>query len=333
MGFLRLTVFFSVAVLSGGQAFAQGLFAASCAEGVQIDLAKKKMLDSVAMDFVRTLLGPNSSAAFDDMSQTGKAATTRQQMDGMVASRIRPLGATNVTVQHTYLIGLKGKSPGRVVCGDDFTKPDGWESLAAESVPEQAHILLSADTRNNKIAFVVWLVPEQNKWKVQSFWANVSTLADKDSSQLWKMARAQQAREHNFNAALLYSAAAQTAGRGADFQLGITQSISNEMAKLAVPSEIKGQPPFFWKSGESTYKVMNVGPIAVGGKIYIMIVHEVSPWQNEAEVDGWNKELLAYFKRRFPEYSDVFAGLVGRAVERGSHRGYGTVEELPSPGK
>src|SRR5262249_5202496 len=134
---------------------------------------------------------------------------------------------------------------------------------------------------------------------------------------------------HKFNAALLYAAATQVANRGPNFQLGITQSISEDLSKLTVPSEIQGQPPFLWKDGHNTYKVLNVGPIAVGGKMYITIAHEVSPWQTDAEVDSWNKQLLGYFKKRFPEYSDVFAGLVARAMERGTDRGFGTVEELP----
>jgi hypothetical protein len=75
---------------------------------------------------------------------------------------------------------------------------------------------------------------------------------------------------------------------------------------------------------------LNVGPIAVGGKIYIMILHRVSPWESNEQVDGWNRELLQYFKQHFPEYSDVFAGLVARAVESGTNRGYGTVEQLQS---
>ena len=186
--------------------------------------------------------------------------------------------------------------------------------------------------REHKLAIAVWLVPERNGWKVQSFRANVSTLADKDSKQLWELARAQQALKHSFNAALLYAAAAQTANRGPSFQLGIMQSISNQMSSLTVPDEIKGQPPFLWKNGETTYKVATVGPMAIGGKIYVVMNHEVSPWQTNEQVDGWNKELLSYFKHRFPEYSDAFAGLVARATERGSNRGFGTVEEL-SPSK
>jgi hypothetical protein len=86
-----------------------------------------------------------------------------------------------------------------------------------------------------------------------------------------------------------------------------------------------------WKSANNTWKVLSVSPTAVAGKIYVIIVHEVHPWQTDAQVDGWNKELLTWFKRRFPEYSGVFAGLVARARESGTNRGYGTVEAPGTP--
>jgi hypothetical protein len=132
------------------------------------------------------------------------------------------------------------------------------------------------------------------------------------------------------DAALLYAAGAQVANRGPNFQMGVTQFFSQDAAKLALPSEIQGPPPFTWKNGATTYKVVNLGPIAVGGKIYVMIIHEVSPWRSDEQVDGWNKELLSFFKKRFPEYSHAFAGLVARALEHGTNRGYGTLEELPT---
>jgi hypothetical protein len=289
------------------------------------------MIDAVAADFVRTVLGPSPSAAFAIMSRSAQTEITRQQLEGQATAMVRQYQPKNLTVQHTYIIELKGASPGRVICASDLSKPDGRESMTAANVPEQAHVLLSADTRNNKLAFVVWLVPEQNNWKVQSFRWNVSALADKDSLQLLDLARAQESRGHGFNAALLFAAATQNAYRGPNFQLGVTQVILDEMSKANVPADIKGQPPFLWKNGTTTYRVTSVGPIAVGGKIYVIISHEVSPWKSEDQVDGWNKELLAYFKGRFPEYSDVFAGLVASATERGSNRGYRTVEELTAP--
>jgi hypothetical protein len=314
--------------LSSIQAFPQSPFLFSCGEDAHIGAAKRSAINSAALNFVKTILGPSPSTGFDLMSKAGQAESTSQQLGISAAAIVSQFQPANVTPQHTYVIELKGKSPGRVVCATDLSKSDGWESVAVDSVPEQAYVLLSAESLNNKLAFVVWLVPEESKWKIQGFHLNVSSLADKDSVQLWEQAHIQQARQHSFNAALLYFAAAQTADRGPNFQLGITQSISGDMSKLNLPPEIKGQPPFLWKNGEITYKVSNVGPIAVSGKIYVMIVHEVSPWQTDKQVDGWNKELLNYFKQRFPEYSDVFAGLVARAIDRGSNRGYGTVEEL-----
>jgi hypothetical protein len=262
------------------------------------------------------------------MSADGKADVSPDQLAQAVQG-IKQFEPKNPAIQHTYFVELTGKSPGNVVCAMDLTKPDGWESLAAASVPEQAHVILSAETRNNKLAFAVWLVPEQNTWKVQSFWMNVATLADKDSKDLWQLGHEQVAKKHNFNAALLYAAAGQVANRGPSIQLGITQAIREDTSKMDLPSEIQGQPPFSWKNGQVTFKVMNVGPIAIAGKMYVMIVHQVSPWQSEAQVDGWNKDLLSYFKQRFPEYSDIFSGLVARAIEEGTNRGFGTVEELP----
>jgi hypothetical protein len=198
-------------------------------------------------------------------------------------------------------------------------------------------VLLFADAINNQFALTAWLVPEQSPWKVQGYWLNVATLADKNSFQLWGLAREQQGRGHKFNASLLYAAAAQIANRGPNFQMGLAQAITQSASSLEVPSEINAAPPFSWRSNTATFKVLNVGPIAVGGKIYVIIVQEVSPWKTDAEVDGRNKQLLSFFKARFPEYSDVFSGLVARAVEHGGNRGYGTVDDLtkgsPSPAR
>src|SRR5712691_5341118 len=126
MSFLRTRVWFGIFALSTVQAFAQGPFMGSCGEDAHIDAAKKKTIDSVAMDFVQTVLGPSPSAAFDFMSKAGQAETTRQQLNGAAGAIVRQFEPKNVSLQHTYLIELKGKSPGRVVCATDFSKPDGW---------------------------------------------------------------------------------------------------------------------------------------------------------------------------------------------------------------
>lgn len=246
----KVTACFGILALCASPALSQEPFASACGEDSHIDAAKRNAIDAVAVSFVETVLGSSPSNAFDRLSKPAQEAITPQQFDA-VGQMVRKFEPKNVTLQHTYLIHLKGKSPGRIVCATDLTKPEGWESLEAEGVPEQAYVLLSADTINNKLAIAMWLIPDDKGWKIQDFRVNVSTLADKDSIQLLQLARAQQEAKHNFNAALLYSAAAQTANRGPSFQLGISQSISEEMAKFTVPDEIKGQPPFLWQNGET----------------------------------------------------------------------------------
>lgn len=327
MRLLFLGIALSVTSVS---ASAQSLFAFSCQQDSGIPSEKRTAFESVAMDFVHKLLGANPETVFDMMSEDGKRSGTREQLKSMATEMFQKMQLRDLSPMHTYLIKLKGQSPGRIVCGTNLSKPDGWESLEAANVPEQAYVLISAKTVNNLMVVSVWLVPEQGAWKVQSFWMNAASMADLDSMKLRQLAQAQQAKGHNFNAAILYTSAAQLANRGPSFQLGITQSITDDLAKLPLPSEIQGPAPFFWKDGDKTYKVLNVGPIAIGGKIYMMLVQEVPSWESDAQVDGWNRELLTYFKKRFPEYSDSFAGLVARAHERDGHRGFGTVEETPT---
>ena len=181
------------------------------------------------------------------------------------------------------------------------------------------------------MAITLFLIPEQTGWKVQGFWLNVSTLGNKDSFQLLEAARKQEQQGHNFNATVLLAAAGQLSGRGLNFQLALTDTIAQEFARLGRPAELSGEAPFLWRNGDVTWKVLNVGAIAIGGKIYLMISHEVGPIQTEDQVDGWNKQLLTYFKGRNPEYADIFDGLVASANERGTTREFRTIDEVIAP--
>jgi hypothetical protein len=302
----------------------------TCSQDGNISAPQRKAIESTATEFLQKLLGPGPEYARKMMSKAGGENVTGEQLKSLADMISQQMKPQNISLQHTYFIKLMGKSPGRAVCARDLTKPDGWESLQTADVSEQAHVLISGDTINNHLAFTVWLVREQNSWAIQSFSVNVATLADKDAMKLWQFAQEQHKLGHNFNASLYYAAATQVADRGPYFQMGIVQTISEDASTLTLPTEIKGPPPFLWKSTEKTYKVLQVGPMAIGGKIYLLLHHEVSPWQSNEQVDAWNRDFIRYIKQRFPEYSDAFAGIVIRALERGTTRGFGTVDELQS---
>ncbi len=290
----------------------------------------ERRINSAATHFVDALLREDSTAAFSDLSAELRQKLSREQLADQIHT-IHQWEPANARVQHTYYIQIGEQRVDRVVCGINVQEPSQRVTVSATNVPEQAHVLLSVDTRNNRLAFTVWVLPESDAWRVRGFWFNVSALADQEPAQLLEKARAQNQRQHYFNAALFYTAALQLVNRGPDFQLGITQTLTEEMNHLVAPREIQGPSPFSWRDGDKSWKILSIGPLAVAGKVYVSISHEVPQFQTERQVDDWNKELLAYFKDRFPEYADVFAGVVIRAHERGTNRGFGTVEELPAP--
>jgi hypothetical protein len=61
--------------------------------------------------------------------------------------------------------------------------------------------------------------------------------------------------------------------------------------------------------------------IALSGKRYLVIIHEVDQWRDTKEIEQRNKNHISTFAKRFPEYPDVFGGLVAEATVRGGNNG------------
>jgi hypothetical protein len=303
-----------------------GVFYSRASQDAEIEPAKRTAVDSAAMSLARTLLGTNPGSALKLMTPDGASHSSEEKIALLAARMIQPYSPTGLSVDHTYLVNYHGDSPSRVICAENLKKPDGWVSLAALDVPEQAHVLLSANCRNNRLSFEVWLVPAQEGWAVQDFWLNFSTLGDLDSVKLWEVAGEQLRDGNQFNALLLNVAAEGTVARGPDLQLGISQAIAEQRSSIQVPPEVKGRPPFEWRQNDATFRVLAVSPISIGGKLYITLVHEVPHWNSNTDAETANRRLISYFKSRFPEYSKVFAGVVARAKEAGSNRIFGTVD-------
>ena len=315
---LSILVLFSTAGVVQAQ-----LFATACADDDRIAASKKAILASAAMQFFGTLISTDPASAFEQLTADAQQNVTREQITGISKSMLQPMKVEHLRVDHTYDATFTGSTEGRVVCGT--LSDNKWVSVAARS-GEQAHVLLSADFINGRFAFQAWLLPHDGKWKIEGFWFGASTLADYDAEKVWELARSEASKKHRFNATVLYATALQLTNRGQYLQLGLSNAISQEAASFSPTPEIAGQPPYEWKDGSSVYKILTVGPMAIAGKIHIVINHETGPWANDKEVDDRNKNLRAYFKRTFPEYHDVFSSVIIRAHERGTSRGFGTVE-------
>jgi hypothetical protein len=303
-------------------------FTTSCGTDNEISVKDRLAADQVAMEFVQDTLGPKPETAYAAFTDETKTNVSFEQFAALVKQTIQPMAPfKDLHVAHTYLAKVTGGTQAqRVVCGN-LASPESWVAVTAKRGPAQAHVIVEAQTLNNTWVFVIWLMPEQGSWRVEYLQATISAMVGKTAEDLWHLADSEEQKNHNLNAYILYATAMQLSARGANFQLGIQPEIEKEFKNLHPPSNVQPPPPFIWQFGQSTFKVLNVGPIGIGGKIYLQIDHELEPWATDKDADRKNHELISAFAGAYPEYKDAFSGLVVRAHERGGTRGFTTVSE------
>jgi hypothetical protein len=303
-------------------------FVATCKTDDEIAAKERDSVDQVALKFVQDAVGPDPSTAYASFTSDAKGSVHLDQFVTAFQTGIKPIGPfKDLRVTHTYIATVTGgNQEQRVVCRN-LSSPESWVAVNAKPGPAEAHVLVEGQTVNNTVVFVIWLIPEQGNWRVQYVDYATAEMVGKSAVDLRKMAETEWKRQHNFNAYILSETALQLADRGPFFQLGIRPEIDKQIAELDRPIDLQGRPPFTWHFEKSTFKVLNVGAIGVGGKIYLIIDHEIEPWTEDKQADRQNRELMASFLKTYPEYKDAFAGLVVRAHERGGNRGYGTVDE------
>jgi hypothetical protein len=283
------------------------------------------MLAQTGLGFVGTLIGSGPESGYPMTSSAAQQAVSREQFLTIVRQATQSMGPlTNLRMTQAHLVTITAGQSSQVVCGPPG-RPEEKVFVAANPGAKHAHLLVEGEGKNNGWVFVLWLIPEPD-WRVQYFHVIPGSMVGKSARDIWTLAREEQHRGHRFNAAVLYAAATQLAYRGPNFSLGVLQEIQREAEDLVIPPEIKGPAPFTWNFGNRTYKVLNVSPIGVGGKIYLTITQETEPWPDDEAPDRHNRALTAEFRRAFPEYATVFAGLVVAAREPGGNRIYRTVD-------
>ena len=304
------------------------LFSASCKVDDEVYAKDRESVDQVALKFIQDALGPNTSDAYAAFTADAKESVPLQQFLSGFQNAIKPMGPfKDLRVVHTYVPKVTGGTQEqRVVCGN-LSSSETWVAVNAKPGPAEAYVIVEGDTVNNTNGFVIWLIPEQGHWSVQYVHFATTAVVGKSADDLRKMAATENAKQHNFNSLILYAAALQLADRGPFFQLGIRPDIETAIGNVQRPPILQGEAPFVWHFDKSMFRVLNVAPIGVGGKIYLLVAHEIEPWAEDNEADRKNRDLIAAFAKAYPEYREAFAGLVVRAHERGGNRGFGTVDQ------
>lgn len=296
--------------------------AAVCLVDGAIAAPTEQALDQAALSFVAAVSGKDPGGAYamltaatrDAVAQNKFVAALNGSLDAMAPFR-------EVKVAHSYLIEMRsGASAQRVRCGaaeDEVT-------VSTKPLPRQAHLIVAADAAQGRWYFVLWLVPE-NGWRVAGFDFVPAEIAGKSLPALLAMARDQHAAHHDFNAALLYGAAARLATRGANLELAVAPTIRNELAALPVPDFLRGKAPLHWRIDGDNFTINNVGAAGVGDKLYVAITQELSPWHDDADADTRNRLLISDFARAAPDYGAVFGGVIVLARDHGGSHLYRTV--------
>ncbi|HET9177221.1 MAG TPA: hypothetical protein VFQ24_02555 [Terriglobia bacterium] len=338
-------IFFSLPARARGTSpFAQLKLSASastCRQDTEISSTELAAIDDAAISFVRTAIGSDPDAAYRKLSDKAKASTSQKQFESYMRMAVDPFAPfAALAITHTYLANVLGTpQDNRVLCGA-LSKPEDWVSFKVEPSSRQAWVLIDGKARNNNWTFAAWLIPVGGTWQINSVNAGASTLANQSAADLWKTAEREHARQHSFNAFVLYNTVLQLSVRGPLFEYGIASAIRETLSNTPSPALFQGKPPFTWQLGHDQFQVINAGALAVAGKIYLDIAYLAKPWKNYDEVDREDRKLIESFASAIPEYSAVFAGIIAEAHEIGGTQGYrtvavvhnGSLEILPPPG-
>jgi hypothetical protein len=307
--------------------------AGSCSTDDEVTASDRALYETPAMQFVEALLGDKPEAAYSQLADQLRAKLPVDDFLRSVNQGVRPFRPfEGLHIQHSYRVSeiTLGSSATAVACSEaahgDLNSPEGRVIMAALPAPLQAHVIIEGTTKNNRWAFVLWLSPSQQSWRINAFHILPITILDRSATDLWNLARQEGQRGHVLNSYLLYTSAAQLAFRGPNLQFGIQPEIEKEMGSLEIPLELKGEAPYEWKFPDNTYHVIAIGPLGVGGEFVLRIAHKVAQTGDQHELERQNRALIKAFRDAHPEYRQIFDGLVAQAVMPDGS-GFGTVEQ------
>ena len=322
-----VAIFFATLSLTGG---CRSSFFYNCHDSAAIDAGKKSAIATASLEFMGAVLSGDVDAAYNRFSDEAKANTPRDQFQSSL-QRFKPAGPfRNFRVERIMTVtgwGDNSKSNGVAICSKNAAHPEDATTVAIQKTQEQAYALLSAEGQNPSETWVaaVWLIPAGEKWQVHSFHATISTVLGQGPEHYLAMARAEKERGHLFNAGMLYTDAASIAARGPFYRGGIEDLIAGEAQQITQPAELRGQAPLQGPSGSFNLLRLQTAPLK--GKLYLLVAYETEQWKTPHEIEGKNLLLITTFAQRFPEYSEVFAGLVAEATARGGTNGWRTVKD------
>lgn len=306
---------------------APDMFLGSCSPETARPDAEGRAAEATALAFAQNLEAGNTSVAWSQMTAGGQSATSQQQLTEIEhAIRDRaPTGTPKVVAAFVLHLTMPPKTMAFVPCLSQSSRK-GMDFIGAGPNPKQGYVVLQTATLNSVSAYSISLASENGNWRVVRFHFDPAVMAGRDGLAWWQLAKKQHQEGHLLNAWLSYLEARTLLSRGPDYRpLGLAD-VTQELAKLPIPAELGGKPPFAWSMDGKTFKILKVGVVGVERDQALLALTHQSSWTTDAQAIELNHQLIDAYLKAHLEWAEVFDLLAAEAC-RPDGRCFGTTYE------
>jgi len=305
---------FSVAVLT-------------CRTNQEIAPGIRTEIEDAASRYADDFFAQRADGLFDGFTPQLRAITNYEALQKIIrATGFKPDSVKDAQIVRVDLIEGVTSGPNTVTCQSSDSLKE-TRSFAVQPSKRQAYVAIDGHTVNNDMELTFWLDGDQG-WKIYGFHLNPATIVGRSVTDFLTQARYERLKGHSFNAVLLFATARQLMYRGPDVQLAGTADIGKEFASLSIPKDLPGKEPVVWQVGDNKYTIVNMSVLGLGGKIYLSVTQYMDSPMSEPDFDRHNKRLIAEIQKRYPEYSQIFAGMIVGAVEKNRTNIFRTLYEI-----
>jgi hypothetical protein len=326
LGIMAVAGVAAVALLGTG-ALKFGVNSGTCQVDGEVDTSIKSGIASAAMPFAEKMITGQVEEDYASTTDEVRASIPASKFALDVKAFVIASGPfSDLKVEHTYFVQSSGTGPeARTVCGP--LDKDDWVAVNIKPGLTQAHVVMSAQTRNNSWAVTLWLLQVGQTWRVQYFNISMSQMVGISAAKMLDMAQTERKAGHDFNASMLYVGAQSMTSRGPAFQLGLEQTLRKDLEDFKSPPELSGKPPFDWVMNGHAYRVGKVTILGVDKKLGLVFELPQTDWKSNEDAALRNHAFVDAFVATHPDSSRVISFLVARAIKPDHSGGFGTVYE------
>jgi hypothetical protein len=185
--------------------------------------------------------------------------------------------------------------------------------------PLQAYLIQSADVNGTTFNYAsIWFY-EGGKWKLATFGAKPRRQFGKDWHHYLDLARSQNAKGNERNAALLYNIAMDLLVPAPWVKPEMLDVLQREQRKIRVENLPAGRRVDWIAADSTTFQVYMVRYDTAPEGFILRIQYEVPVPADTTAVAALAPKLANFVRSEFPEYPEVFSSFSLEATGKGTH--------------